>query len=130
MIVGVEYHEGYRALVASHFNREGKIDVVVKKLAPADHFVWAKSNEVTSDMGYDNVHLRKMETDKPNRYRLEELMHEKFTPEEWERINENNYPNAYFIDIETEVAENNEFPDPEEALYPINLISIVSQKEP
>lgn len=130
MLVGVEYNESYKAIVASHFNREGKIDFVVKKLTPQDHFVWTSSREQSPHIGYDGGWLRKMETDKPGRYRLEELMHEKFTPEEWARLNENNYPTAYFLDIETEAAPNNEFPEPEEAKYPVNLISIVSQKQP
>jgi DNA polymerase elongation subunit (family B) len=130
MLVGVEYNESYKALVASHFNRDGKVDVVVKKLTPQDHFVWATSRDQTPHVGYDGTSIRKMETDRPGRYRLEELMHEKFTKEDWDRINENNYPNAYFLDIETEAAPNNEFPEPEEAKYPVNLISIVSQKKP
>lgn len=131
MLVGVEYHEGYRALVASHYNREGKVDVVVKKLNPDDHFVWMTSRDQTPHIGYDaKTHLRKMDTDRPGRYRLEELMHEKFTKEEWDRLLENNYPKAYFLDIETESNANNEFPEPEEAKYPVNLISIVSQNTP
>ena len=130
MLLGVEYREDYKAIVASHFNAEGKIDVVVKKLSQEDHFVWATSKEHTGHFGTDGKDVRKYESDRPGRYRLEELMHEKFTKEEWDKINASNYPNAYFLDIETESAPNNEFPEPEEAKYPVNLISIVSQKKP
>lgn len=129
MLVGVEYHEGYKALVASHFNREGKLDFLAEKLSPADHFVWMTSREQTPHIGYDGTWLRKVETDRPGRYRLEELMHEKFSKEQWARLNESNYPKAYFLDIETEAAANNEFPEPEEAKYPVNLISLVSQQQ-
>lgn len=129
MLVGVEYHEGHKALVASHFNKDGKLDIVAKKLSPSDCYVWTSSREPTGNFGYDGSWVRKMETERPGRYRLEELMYEKFSPEEWARINELNEPNAYFLDIETEANEENEFPEPSEAKYPVNLISIVSQKK-
>lgn len=131
MLVGVEYDEKYRAIVASHFNSEGKLSYIVKRLTPADHYMWMPSREPSPHIGTDGAWLRKVDTDRPGRYRLEELMHEKFSKEDWDAINEKNYPNAYFLDIETEAEEgNNEFPEPEEAKFPVNLISIVSQKEP
>lgn len=127
MLVGVEYHEGHKALVASYFNKEGKLDFFANRLSPDDLFLWMSSREETGKVGFDNSPLRKYPTDRLSRYRLEELMQEKFTPEQLETISENNHPNAYFLDIETESNEENEFPDPEQAKYPVNLISLVSQ---
>ena len=57
----------------------------------------------------------------------EKLDYAPFTEEEWVATRANNYPKVYFMDIETEVAETNEFPDPVEAKFPINLVSLVSQ---
>ena len=130
MIFGVEYRSDHKALVTSYVTPEGNVDFIIKRLQPSDVFSWLPSKVESSFRGFDDTPLRKIETDRPSRFRLEELMHEKFTPEDWEMVKALNLPKAYSLDIETEVAENNEFPDPVEAKQPINVISIVSMHEP
>ena len=129
MLIGVEFNEQYGAMVASYYNQYNKVDYVIKKLSPSDMYTWTKSREETEHIGWDGSYLKRRENRRINRFRLQELMREKFDENDWAKIKSTHRPVLFFLDIETEVGDNNEFPEPEEAKYPVNLISLVHENQ-
>ena len=129
MLLGVEYKASDRVLIASHFDEHNKVNFIVKPLKPADAFVWRNSKSPTDYKAWDGKYLKKEPSVRINRFRLEELINEKFTEEDWSQINNKNEPKAWFLDIEVDGNKNDDFPEPEEARYPINLISLVNLKD-
>ena len=126
MLIGVEYNKMYRSVVASYYDVDGKISFRMQRLVDDDLFVWRTSGKETKHVGWDGkTYLKKESTDRINRYRLEELMHEKFTDEDWKEINADNRPKPFYLDIEVEANDDNEFPEAVDAKYAVNLITLV-----
>lgn len=128
MLIGLEYDLRLKALVASYYDTKGSVNFIAKRIPDSELFVWVKSNKITPHRAYNNKYVEKEYTDNINkdRFRIEELFLQYFTQEERDTIHEYNSPQKYFLDIEVDVDEDNTFPKPEIANWPINLLTIVT----
>ena len=129
MLLGLEYKASDRVLIASHFDEHHRVNFIIKPLKPADAFIWRPSRSVTDFKSWDGKFLKKEPSIRLNRFRLDELMHDKFTEKDWEVLNARHEPKAWFLDIEVGGNENDDFPEAEEARYPVNLISLATINE-
>jgi len=127
MLVGVEYNPENKSIIASHYNTEGNLSYLRKNIPESQEFIWkyAREDEDISGKSWDDKPIKKVKSRFLNRYRLEELMLSNLSSGEKNQLFSSNRPKIYFLDIETEVNERNDFPHPDEANYPINLISVV-----
>ncbi len=123
MILDIEQkpHE----LTCSYFNKEGIVEYVRIPVKPEDRFVWeiCSDDDKNKDPEYktwDNKPVKKIKTDRLNKYRVEELI-QKY-PDISAPLREFNMPRKYFVDIEVEVLDG--FPDPETAQNKVTAISI------
>jgi len=126
MLVGVEFNRDKRAVVASYYNEAGNIAFIEKRLQQAEVFNWKVTNHKSEYMSWDDKPLAKNQDPYMNRYRCEEILASKLTDHEKSLLGGFIKPKVFYLDIETEVNERNDFPYPEEARFPVNLISIVT----
>ena len=127
MIIGVEVKD--QDLIISYYDSKGKIDYIIKRLAPHEIFNWVESDKPSVEKNWDGSFLKK-EKSKPqylSRTRIEELILEKLTKEEINLIYSfDNIPSISFLDIEIQLLDST-FPHPEKAAMPINLISFCNE---
>lgn len=126
MLVGLEYNDQLKALVASYFNERGKIDYYAYNIPPTELFNWVKAKNPTPYKAYNNSYVEKDPSSKLNRFREEELYLTYFPEEVRERINSFMLPQKYFLDIEVYVDKDGTFPKPELAAFPVNIITLVT----
>ena len=122
MLVGSELSEDGK-LVMSHYNSEGKLNLVKIPIREDDMFNWVVSETPTNLKTWDGNFIRPSKTRRPSRFRLEELMFKYSTQSVKNMVHEFNKPKVAYLDIENYVNQNNDFTKAEDALYPINLIS-------
>lgn len=125
MLVGVEFNRDKRAVVASHYNEAGEIAFIEKKLMPSEIFNWKVTNGKSEFLSWDDKPIAKNQDDHLSRYRCEEILTSKLSDHEKGLLSGMAKPKVFFLDIETEVNEKNDFPKPEEAKFPVNVISLV-----
>lgn len=127
MIIGVEVKD--QDLIISYYDAKGKIDYIIKRLAPHEIFNWVESDRPSVERNWDGAFLKKEKTKAQwlSRTRIEELILEKLTKEEFNLIYSfENTPSINFLDIEIQLLDST-FPYPEKAAMPINLISFCNE---
>lgn len=128
MIIGVEVQGN--ELMISYYNSSGKIDFIRKRVSDSDVFNWVESDRPTIYKNWDGKYIRSAKSDPMwlSRTRIEELILDKLTPSELELIYDfDNSPKISFQDIEIELTSD-DFPYPEKALMPVNLISFCNEE--
>lgn len=127
MLIGCEVTNSNDLLI-SYYNKEGNIDYIIKRLNESDLFNWVESNVPTKVKSWNNKFVTKKYTNPKYIYRLriEELILEKLTNDELEKIYSNFYPKKYYLDIEIKLI-NDSFPDPEKAEMPVGMISFCDE---
>lgn len=128
MLLGLEYNDQLKGLVASYFNKQGKVDYMSYAIPPNELFNWKKARNPTRYRAHNDNYVEQDPTTKLDRFREEELYLTYFSEEERAKINDFNLPKKYFLDIEVYVDEDGTFPKPELSAYPVNLISIVTNE--
>ena len=124
MLIGLEYNFDLKSLVASYYNERGQVAYLAKRIADTEMFTWVKSATPTAFRSYNDGYVTKKYQRDLDRFRIEELYLSYYTTEEREMINEYNLPQKYYLDIEVEVEQDNKFPDPAIAKWPINLLTL------
>lgn len=127
MIVGVEFNKYRSKMYVSYFDKNGDVDFIIKDIPQNELYNYEYCDENTGLLSWDNKFVTKKPTQYLDRFRQEEFLYNNLTPQEKSKIFEFNKPKKYYCDIETEVGENNEFPEPSEAKYPVLLISVVNE---
>jgi len=128
MLVGAEYNKNHEALLVSYYDEEGNLDYIKKKITSKDLFEWVPhtaGDGPPEGRNWDKRYVSKKRTHYLNRYRIEEIMHERFTQDDWDKISSVAPPKVFYVDIEVEVDKSNKFPDPEIAPCPINALTLV-----
>jgi len=127
MIIGVEVKD--QDLMISYYDANGKIDYIIKRLAPHEIFNWVENDRPSVERNWNGTFIKK-EKSKPqwlSRTRIEELILEKLTKEEIDLIYSfDNLPKVNFLDIEIQLLDST-FPYPEKAAMPVNLISFCNE---
>lgn len=129
MLVGVEYDHNKKSIISSFYNESGNLSFMSKPISEIDLFKWKYSSLETPYKAWDGNYVKKEKATFINRHRLEEIFIEKYKEKEKEVLYSSNKPKVAFLDIETEVNKQNDFPEPEEANFPVNLISIVLENK-
>lgn len=128
MIVGSEVTHDNQLMI-SYYNDKGKIDFIKKRLVDHEVFNWVESTSPTTTRNWNGKYIKKSSTQGQwvNQFRIQELIKEKFTPEETELIyNFDNYPKKTYLDIEIKLIDDS-FPEPEKAKMPVGLISFCNE---
>lgn len=128
MIIGAEVLED-NTLTISYYNQEGKIDFIKKRLVDHELYNWVESTTPTATKNWDGRYVKKGKSDGRyiNQFRVQELIQEKLTSEEFEKIYSfDNFPKKTYLDIEIKLI-NDSFPDPEKAAMPVGLISFCNE---
>ena len=125
MLAGVEFNRDKRAVVASYFDKQGKVAFIEKKLQQSEVFNWKIGSGKSQYLSWDNKPLAMNQDNYITRFRCEEILATKTTEYERQLLSELVKPRVFFLDIETQVNERNDFPYPEEAKFPVNIISLV-----
>ena len=127
MIIGVEVQGN--ELMISYYNSSGKIDFIRKRIPESEIFNWVESDRPTINKNWDGKYIKQAKSDPMwlSRTRIEELIIVKLNPAEIDLIYDfDNLPKISFQDIEIELISD-DFPYPEKALMPVNLISFCSE---
>lgn len=131
MLVGLEFNQYTSSIIASCYNEEGRLKYITKRVGDDDKFVWKSSSEDRGYRAWDDKFVRKQKQSYINsRIRMEELVIQLFKKDElMELYTSDRKPEVFFLDIEVETNENNDFPEPEEALFPVNLITLMNKDQ-
>jgi DNA polymerase elongation subunit (family B) len=126
MLIGLE-HNSKNHIVASYYNDAGAISYIDKELGENDLFRWEHAPKGTSSpfKAWNNRPLIKRPARYLSRTRMEELIKFRFTEADKKLLFSEYRTEPVFLDIETFVNEEGDFPDPELAEFPILLISLV-----
>jgi len=124
MLVGCELNSDGK-LVMSHYNEDGKLSLIKRSISDEDMFNWFISQTPTKNKTWNGEFISPIKTRKPSRFRMEELMLKYNRGSIKDTIHAFNKPKVAYLDIENYVNEKNDFTKPEEALFPINIISIL-----
>lgn len=127
MIVGVEFNKYQSKMIVSYYDKNGNVDYIYKNIPSNELYNYEYCEENTGLKSWDNKFVTKNPTQYLDRFRQEEFLYNFLTPQEKIKISDFHKPKKYYCDIETEVGENNEFPEPSEAKYPVLLISVVNE---
>ena len=125
MIIGSEYNEKVQSLLISYINSEGKTGFLQKKLHKSELFNWTISKNPTADKNWDGRYIKRTPSDGKwlSKERVYELILNKLSQEELDMIYESDpTPSKVYLDIEIELISD-DFPDPEKAAMPVNLIT-------
>jgi DNA polymerase elongation subunit (family B) len=125
MIVSKEYLPKKSELKISYFNEQGNVSVISKKVENNEKFNWKRTNSPTQHRDFNNNFIERSKSEYLSKFRVEELIIEKLSDEEKQLIHSEHEPKAYYLDIEVE-SSSKEFPDPSEAKYPVNVLTIVN----
>jgi DNA polymerase elongation subunit (family B) len=128
MIIGSEVlSDG--TLTISYYNSNGRIEFIQKKLHDHELFNWVESSVATPVKNWDGKYVKKGQSPAQyvNQFRIQELIREKLTTEEIERIYSfDHLPKKTYLDIEIKLIDDS-FPDPEKARMPVGLISFCNE---
>jgi DNA polymerase elongation subunit (family B) len=123
MLVGSEINDD--KLIISHYNRDGRLSIIKKQINEDDLFNWQLSDIPTKFKTWNGKFITPVRTKNLSRFRVEELMFKYLRESDVNTIHEYNKPKIAYLDIENYVNQNNDFTDPNEALFPINVISVL-----
>ena len=126
MIISTEFNQDTCELLVSYYDSNGHVAFIKKYIHDIDQFNWVLTPSPTEHRNWDNRFLKKAKNKWLSRFRLEELIQERFTQEELALIYSNQGPKKYYLDIEIQLTSN-EFPDPAKAAMPVNLITFVNE---
>jgi DNA polymerase elongation subunit (family B) len=128
MIIGSEVlADG--TLMISYYNSAGRIEFIRKPLPDHELFNWVESSVATPVKNWNGKYVKKLQSPGQyvNQFRIQELIREKLTPEEIEKIYSfDNLPKKTYLDIEIKLIDDS-FPDPERARMPVGLISFCNE---
>ena len=127
MIIGVEARGN--DLIVSYYDENGKIAYLKKRILDHEMFNWEEHDKPSINRNWDGKYLKKSKSDPKwiTRTRLEELILEKFTPDELELVyNFDNLPKKSYLDIEIKLLSD-DFPDPGKAEMPVGMISFCDE---
>jgi DNA polymerase elongation subunit (family B) len=125
MIISTDFNQDEQLLIISHYNQEGNIEFIKKPILQHDLFNWATTPSPTEFRNWDEKFLRKVQGKWLSRFRLEELTQSRLSPEELAAIYSDYSPKKYYLDIEIQLTST-DFPTPEKAAMPVNLITVVN----
>lgn len=126
MIISTEFNQDTCELLVSYYDSTGSVAYIRKYIHDIDQFNWVLTPTPTENRNWDNRFLKKAKNKWLSRFRLEELIQERFTQEEKDQIYSTQGPKKYYLDIEIQLTSN-EFPHPEKAAMPVNLITFVNE---
>lgn len=126
MIISTEFNQDTSELMVSYYDSNGQVAFIKKYIHDIDQFNWVLTPNPTEYRNWDNRFLKKSKNKWLSRFRLEELIQERFTADELALIYSNHGPKKYYLDIEIQLTSN-EFPDPAKAAMPVNLITFVNE---
>lgn len=126
MIISTEFNQDTCELLVSYYDQNGQVAYIRKYIHDVDQYNWVLTPSPTEYRNWDNRFLKKSKSKWLSRFRLEELIQERFTQEELDLIYSNQGPKKYYLDIEIQLTSN-EFPHPEKAAMPVNLITFVNE---
>ena len=127
MIISTEFNQDTCELLVSYYDANGQVAYIRKYIHDVDQFNWVLTPSPTEYRNWDNRFLKKSKSKWLSRFRLEELIQERFTPEELDLIYSTQGPKKYYLDIEIQLTSN-DFPDPAKAAMPVNLITFVNEE--
>jgi len=122
MIISSEFKQEDSKLIVSYYDETGNVAYAVKHIHDADQFNWKLTGRPSEYRNWDNKFVDKSKSKWLSRFRIEELIQTRFSEEELSQIYSDHNPKKYFLDIEIQLTSN-EFPDPNKATMPVNLIS-------
>lgn len=125
MIISSEFNTKENLLIASHYDENGLVKFIQKRIPDEDIFNWKISSNPTSNINWDGRYLEKASTKWISRFRIEELIQSKFTQQELYELYSANRPKKWYSDIEIWLTSE-EFPDPEKAEERVSLITCIS----
>jgi DNA polymerase elongation subunit (family B) len=128
MIIGAEILAD-NTLTISYYNESGKIEFIRKRLMDHEMYNWVESQTPTATKNWNGKFVKRGPTQGPymNQFRIQELIQEKLTPEELERVyNFDNFPKKTYLDIEIKLIDDS-FPEPDKARMPVGLISFCNE---
>lgn len=125
MILSTDFDISTKELIVSHYDASGNIAFLRKKMHDSDIFNWNKTQTPSEFRNWDGAFLQKIPSKFISRFRVEELINERFSPEEKARIYASNNPKKYYLDIEIQLLDTS-FPHPEAARMPVNLITVIN----
>lgn len=122
MILDRTWNKRDKKLSISYITKEGKRDFITKYLSYIPSYEYDPDGEYDTWDGQKAKRVNKKTSEyNPNTFDILEYIYN--NKEEFAPLFENNYPNLYTFDIETEVSD--EFPDPEVADQRVTAISVV-----
>lgn len=127
MIISTEFNQDTSELIVSYYDSNGQVNYVRKFIHDTDQYNWVLTPSPTEYRNWDNRFLKKSKSKWLSRFRLEELIQERFDEEELSLIYSNQGPKKYYLDIEIQLTSN-DFPDPAKAAMPVNLITFVNEE--
>lgn len=125
MIISSDFDIKEKEIIVSYYSKDGDIDILKKKLHDSDMFNWSKSQSPSEHRNWDNTFLAPIPSKFVSRFRLEELISDRFSTEEKNKVYGDFNPKKYYLDIEIQLLDTS-FPHPEEARMPVNLITVVN----
>jgi len=125
MIVSTDFDVKEKELIISYYDKNGDMQFLKKKMHESDLFNWNKTNSPSEFRNWDGSFLQKTPSHYISKFRCEELIQEKLSDAEKARINSVYTPKKYYLDIEIEL-QSTDFPDPERALQPVGLITLIN----
>ena len=125
MVISTEFNQDDSTLVVSYYDKDGNTAFMKKPILQHDLFNWAVTPLPTENRNWDEKFLKKVPGKWLSRFRLEELTQSRLDPEELQAIYSDFNPKKYYFDIEIKL-DSTEFPEPEKAEKPVNLISLVN----
>ena len=107
MIIGAEVLND-NVLTISYYNESGKIEFIRKRLADHEMYNWVESQTPTATKNWNGKYVKRGPTQGQymNQFRVQELIQEKLTKEELERVyNFDNFPKKTYLDIEIKLID-------------------------
>ena len=126
MIVSTEFNSTDSKLVISYYQEDGTIAFVKKPILPHDLYNWNLTPTPTEHRNWDGKFLKKVQGKWLSRFRLEELTQSRLDQSELDAIYSDISPKKYYLDIEIQLLST-DFPDPNKAAMPVNLITFVNE---
>ena len=125
MVISTEFNQDESILVISYYDKDGNTAFIKKPILQHDLFNWAVTPLPTEYRNWDEKFLKKVQGKWLSRFRLEELTQSRLDQDELAAIYADFNPKKYYFDIEIKL-DSTEFPEPEKAEKPVNLISLVN----
>ena len=92
MIISTEFNQDTCELLVSYYDQNGQVAYIRKYIHDVDQYNWVLTPSPTEYRNWDNRFLKKSKSKWLSRFRLEELIQERFTEEELALIYSNQGP--------------------------------------